>query len=52
MIFERSSSVRRSLRPVAGAISEPVYPFGIEAVEALSYGLRMTAKFLGDPGGA
>jgi hypothetical protein len=36
----------------AGAVSEPVYPFGVEAVEALSYGLRMTAEFLGYLGGA
>jgi hypothetical protein len=36
----------------AGAVSEPVYPFGVEAVEALSYTLRMTAEFLGYLGGA
>jgi hypothetical protein len=37
----------------SGAISEPIYPFGIEAVmEALSYGLRMTSKLLSDLGRA
>jgi hypothetical protein len=36
----------------AGAVCEPVYPFGVEAVEAHSYGLRMTAEFLGYLGGA
>ena len=36
----------------AGEICEPVYTFGVEAVETLSYGLRMTAEFLGYLGGA
>src|SRR5215203_2930670 len=36
----------------AGAVSAPVYTLGVEAVEALSYGLRMTAEFLGYLGGA
>jgi hypothetical protein len=35
-----------------GAVAETVYPFGVEAVEAPSHGLRMTAEFFGDPGGA
>ena len=34
-----------------GAVSEPVYPFGVEAVEPLAYALRMTAEFLGYLGG-
>jgi hypothetical protein len=36
----------------SGAISETIYTFGVEAMEALSYGFRMTAKLLGDCGGA
>ncbi len=33
-------------------IREAIYSFGIEAVETLSHGLRMAAKFFGYPGGS
>lgn len=36
----------------AGTVAKPVYPFGIEPMDALSDGLGVTAKFGGDPGGA
>jgi hypothetical protein len=40
------------LAPGSGTISESIYPFGVEAVEALSYGLRVAAEFLGYFGSA
>jgi hypothetical protein len=53
MILERSSSVIRGLSPAPGqSLRESVYPFAIEAMEALAYGLRMTSELLGDPGRA
>jgi len=38
------------LAPGSGTISKPIYPFGVEAVEALPHGLGVAAEFLGDPG--
>ena len=35
------------LAPGSGTISEPIYPFGVEAVKALSNGLGMAAELLG-----
>jgi hypothetical protein len=40
------------LAAATGAVAESIYPFGVEAVEALPYGLRMTSELLGDPGRA
>ncbi len=51
MVLERSSPVRRGLRPSAGTVAESVHPCEIEPVEALSDGLWMTAELLGDLGG-
>lgn len=34
------------------AVAEPVYPLGVEAVDAFAHGLRMASEFGGDPRGA
>ena len=39
------------LTPGSGVICEAIHPFGVEAVDTLSYGLRVTAEFFGDLGG-
>jgi hypothetical protein len=36
----------------SGAISESIYPFGVEAMEASAHGLGVAAKLLSYPGGA
>jgi len=40
------------LAPGSGTISEPIYPFGVEAMKVLSNGLGVAAEFFGYFGGA
>lgn len=40
------------LAPGSETICKAIYAFGIEAVKAFSHGLRVTAEFLGYPGGS
>jgi hypothetical protein len=40
------------LAPGSGTISEPIYPFGVEAMKASAHGLGVAAEFLGYFGGA